>query len=172
MGHLSTALDQRQRCGDCHVLPDCSGASAGHGAQEEQGGGGGGGPWVEGEQEAGESPGGSGRVTVIGLWNFLLRGSTVVTGEAAPPWRRQVWTLCLLPDLRQEVGGEALRHRTDGDTHGDWLGEGSGGEVALDLGEGGLVMGEEVGVPGASGGNRRPLPPVLWPPWTAWGEEE
>ena len=32
---------------------------------------------------------GSGIVTVIGLWNFLLLGSTVTTGDTSPPcWRR------------------------------------------------------------------------------------
>ena len=29
---------------------------------------------------------GRGMVTVIGRWNFRLRGSTVTTGEAAPAW--------------------------------------------------------------------------------------
>ena len=30
---------------------------------------------------------GSGMVTVTGRWNFLLRGSSVTTGDSAPPCR-------------------------------------------------------------------------------------
>ena len=37
--------------------------------------------------------GGRGTVTVIGLWNFRLLGSTVMTGATAPPccWSSRQW---------------------------------------------------------------------------------